>query len=288
MVKVATARESRMYGPRRGRNRWEYINAGLYLFATVLLIGGFLTLLSEAGDSKTGLVVIFIALGIITVVNLHDLTAHLAGIDYRWSLMEYDLQLALVEFAVPCVHALGSLVILLGICFLLVQGEKRYDFGFEQLVLNLLIAGTALWVLGSIHDLCQYYERADGHVQILQKGVQIPLLLGSLLFFIGGILNSYSHYGLTHRGLELLSTTWVWLGISASLLFFIGGFINVIKVFQMQQMDGGRLEKLRGGAQERLSRAREGQVPLILEEQRQRRIQVAEPTTYKDVLLSRP
>ncbi|KAG9448332.1 hypothetical protein H6P81_014460 [Aristolochia fimbriata] len=288
MVKLATAREIRMYGPRRAKNQWEYINAGLYLFATVILVGGLAAQFSEAGDSKSGLVVILIALGILTFVNLHDLTAHMAGIDYRCSLMEYDLQLALVEFAVPSVHALGSILNFVGIGLLLLQEEKHYDFGFEQHALNLLIAGPALWVLGSMHDLCQYYERADGHVQILQKGVQIPFLLGSLLFLVGGILNTHSHFGSTQRGLKLLSKTWVWMGIAAGLLFFIGGFINVIKVFKMQQMDGGRLEKLRGGAQEWLSRAREGQVPLILEEQRRRRIQAEEPTPYKDVLLSRP
>lgn len=46
--------------------------------------------------------------------------------------------------------------------------------------------------------------------------------------------------------------------------------MNVVKVFKMQQIDGLRLEKLRGGAHERLMREREGNVPLIIEEQRRR------------------
>lgn len=69
--------------------------------------------------------------------------------------------------------------------------------------------------------------------------------------------------------------------------------MNVAKVFKMQQMDGVRLEKLRGGAQERLNQEREGQVPLILEDQRRRKKQIEEarpatsaPTSYKDVLIS--
>lgn len=33
----------------------------------------------------------------------------------------------------------------------------------------------------------------------------------------------------------------------------VGGLMNVIKVFEMQQMDGLRLEKLRGFGYERLS-----------------------------------
>lgn len=86
---------------------------------------------------------------------------------------------------------------------------------------------------------------------------------------------------------------WIWLGIFGSLLFLIGGFMNVVKVFKMQQIDDLRLEKLRGGAHERLIHEREGQVPLILEDQRRRKRHIAEdpkvvlplPTPYRDVLI---
>lgn len=84
-------------------------------------------------------------------------------------------------------------------------------------------------------------------------------------------------------------------------MFFIGGLTNVIKVFKMQQMNGMRLEKLRGGAHERLVNAREGQLPLIMERQpinthhnqpHEETTKVANlpplpplPTPYKDVLI---
>lgn len=75
----------------------------------------------------------------------------------------------------------------------------------------------------------------------------------------------------------------------------------------MQQDDRLRLEKLRGGAQERLIQEREGNVPLLLEAQRRLKREIAEeakravavggpasapaptqtpaPTPYKDVLV---
>lgn len=91
--------------------------------------------------------------------------------------------------------------------------------------------------------------------------------------------------------------TWIWLGIFGSLLFFIGGLANVIKVFKMQQIDGLRLEKLRGGAHDLLIHEREGRVPLILEDNQRRRIRQVEEvkvspaspvsTPYKDVLVGR-
>ncbi|XWS50396.1 hypothetical protein CRYUN_Cryun12cG0084200 [Craigia yunnanensis] len=291
MVKLASARESRTYGPRLARSRAEYINAGLYLFATVVLVCGFAAEFSW--EPRSGLVLMLIALALIIFVNAHDLLAHLAGIDYRFPLMGFDTQLALVEFSVPVVQVLGSMLFFLGILFLFIQTEKGYGFfKLEKHALGMLIAGPVLWVLGSIHNSCQIYERADGHVQILQQCVHIPFLIGSVLFMVGAILNSREQAGIIHHGLQLLGKTWVWLGICGSLMFFMGGLTNVVKVFKMQQMSGLRLEKLRGGAQDRLIQGREGQVPLIIEERR-RKMEVEEvnaaaaPTPYKDVLLAR-
>lgn len=119
MVKLASARDFRVYGPGMTRNRYEYINAGLYLFTTVVLTCGFLAQFSS--EPKSGLVLLLIAFGLIFVVNLHDLIAHLAGIDFLLTLMEFDIQLALVEFGVPITQAVGSLLSFLGIFFVFIQ-----------------------------------------------------------------------------------------------------------------------------------------------------------------------
>lgn len=50
------------------------------------------------------------------------------------------------------------------------------------------------------------------------------------------------------------------------LLFLIGGLFNLLKVYKMQQGHGLRLEKLRGGAQERLNHIRGGRDSLSVEE----------------------
>ncbi|RZC84849.1 hypothetical protein C5167_047631 [Papaver somniferum] len=296
MVKLATARECRLYGSGLTRNRFEYINAGLYVFATLILLCGFVAQLSSV-IAKSGLVVLLIGLVLILVVNIHDLFAHMAGIDYRLQYLGFDTQLALVEFAVPIVQALGSLVFFLGVVFFFIEEEKRHSYSrFEKHALSLLIAGPVLWVVGSIHNSCQIYERSDGHVQIMQASVYVPFLMGSLLLVVGAILNKHSidEVGSVHSGLSYLRESWIWLGIFGSLFLLVGGLTNVAKVFKMQQMEGVRLEKLRGGAQERLNRDREGQVPLILEDQRRRKIQIEEATqppvvqtSYKDALVSR-
>lgn len=119
MVKLATARECRMYGPRLSRNRAEYMNAGVYVFSAIVLICGFAGLLLR--QPILGSVLLMIGLTCIIVVNVHDLIAHLAGIDYRIGLMELDIQLPLVEIAVPVVQTLGAILFFLALLFLLIQ-----------------------------------------------------------------------------------------------------------------------------------------------------------------------
>ncbi|KAI3749084.1 hypothetical protein L6452_12653 [Arctium lappa] len=272
MVKLATARESRMYGSRRNRERSEYTNAGLYVFSTIVLLCGFVAQFSR--EAKSGLVVLLVGLGLIIVVNIHDLLAHLAGIDYRMRLMELDTQLLLVEVAVPVVQAIGGLLFFIAILLLVLQADR--GFGYDRIevhALNLLIAGTSLWLLGSIHNSCQIYEHTDAHIQILQQSVHIPFLIASLLFLAGAILNFRQQIGHHHHGLHLLTYSWVWIGIIASSLLVIGGLANVVKVIKMLQTDGIRLEKLRGGAQELLIEELEerGETPFLIEEGQRRR-----------------
>ncbi|XP_071706714.1 uncharacterized protein [Rutidosis leptorrhynchoides] len=264
MVKLATAREIRKYGSRRSRIRAEYTNAGVYLFSTIVLLCGFIAQFSR--EPKSGLVVVLIGLGLMILVNIHDLFAHLAGIDYRFRLMEHDNQLLFVEVAVPALQALGTLLFFIAILLILLQADRGFGYHrIETHSLKLLIAGTMLWVLGSIHNSCQIYERANTNVQILQHSVQIPFLMGSLLFLAGAIVNFQEQVGHHHHyGLHLLTYTWVWINIVACSLLVLGGLTNVVKVVKMLQMDGIRLEKLRGGAQEQL--IQDEQTPLLTEE----------------------
>lgn len=77
-------------------------------------------------------------------------------------------------------------------------------------------------------------------------------------------------------------------------MFLAGGVLNLLKVFKTQQMGGRGMEKLRGGAQERLAMEREGKVPLILEHggrrgNRESPVIVPPPPppgSYKDALVS--
>ncbi|CAL4909792.1 unnamed protein product [Urochloa decumbens] len=267
MVKLATAREARLYGPALSVRRWEYANAGAYA-AAALLLAAALAALCAGGAARAALAVAAVALAAVAVVNAHDLAAHLAGVDWRVGLARYDAQLGLVEFLVPALHTAGCALAVAGLALLVSQGE-----GAGKHAANMLLAAALMWLLGSVLNSCQVYERADGRAQLLQSSVQVPLLLGSLLFLVAAVLNRRRVSGggwHRERGV-LVGRSWAWLCLVGSLLWLAAALLNVLKVFKMHQSDALRLEKLRGGAQERLSRDREGRVPLNWEEVLRRR-----------------
>lgn len=90
------------------------------------------------------------------------------------------------------------------------QEELGYGYyKLEKHAVSMLIPGAALWLLGSIHNSCQIYERADSHVQVLQESVHIPFLLGSLLFLVGSVLNCQEQAGMFRHGLDLLVSLYI-------------------------------------------------------------------------------
>lgn len=158
MVKLATAREWRAYSLGHGagsgtasRNRWEYINAGVYIFAAVLLVAGFLGQLPQwVWSSRTGLVVAAIGLAGVLAVNVHDLLAHVAGVDYRLGMAAgLDAQLALVELAVPAVQILGTVIMLIAVILFEIQVRLFFFFFSESGVLSSAICTNPLKITPS-------------------------------------------------------------------------------------------------------------------------------------------
>jgi len=259
MVKLASVRDSRSYGPGEFKDVWEDINAFGYLVAALLLTAGSVLLL-PGYNPNAGLWLILVGLVIIALVNLHDLYAQVAGIDFQPSLATSDVQFTLVEIAAPVVQIIGAIVYFVGALLLLQVVRGAYSESTASSVsthaYRLLIAAPALWLLGSLHNSFQLYENTELDVQGYQRGVTLPFVIGSVLLVLSGIVNVMSWPSAALHTAQMLAAS---LAVAGTALYLAGGVVNAVKVIQAQhtQRTGGHVEKLRGGAQEALVYGRE-------------------------------
>ncbi|KAH7290417.1 hypothetical protein KP509_30G047800 [Ceratopteris richardii] len=273
MVKLVAARTHRRYGPHGVQDAFEITNAVVYLVATIFFIGGMTCLLInfthplQYKEAHPGLILLAIAICLIILVNLHDILAHLAGIDFRLELLSYDPQLIFIEIAAPLVYVIGAVLYLIAIVFMLqskslVQGRK------EQAAVQLLVAGSVFWVLGSIHNACQLYSRSSPLVQFLQKAVYQPLLIASTLLLIGSVLwfKGWPNFILA-RSAQYGAIT---IGIIAAALMVLGAIINIFRVLYLRRLVGSYahapLDTLWGRAHEELEAASTSRLQPLLEQ----------------------
>lgn len=259
MVKLASVRETRAYGPEGSKDVWEAVNAFGYLIAALLLTAGSVLLL-PGYNAAAGLWLILVGLVFVLFVNLHDLYANLAAIGFDFSLIALDWQLALIEIAAPIAQAIGAIVYFVGAFLLLriVRGDysESTAHSVSTHVYRLLIAAPAFWLLGSIHNSFQVYANTDLEVQAYQRAVTLPFVIGSLLLLLSGIVTILSWPAAAFHTAKMLSST---LAVAATALLLVAAVVNAIRVIKMHhaQQSGGHLEKLRGGAQETVVGRRE-------------------------------
>ncbi|CAM6101936.1 unnamed protein product [Calypogeia fissa] len=259
MVKLASARGTRAYGPGESKDILEDINAFGYLVAAVLLTAGSVLLL-PGYSAAAGLWLILIGLVFIFLVNLHDLYANLAAVNFDFSLIGLDWQLAAIEIAAPIVQAIGAIVYFVGAFLLLQIARGDYEESTAGSVsvhtYRLLIAAPALWLLGSIQNSFQLYSDTELEVQAYQRGVTLPFVSGSLLLLLSGIVNVMSWPLVALHTAQMFAAT---LAIAGFALFLVAGVVNAVRVIKIQHTEqaGGHLEKLRGGAQEAVAQSEE-------------------------------
>ncbi|MCO5563546.1 hypothetical protein L7F22_017191 [Adiantum nelumboides] len=130
------------------------------------------------------------------------------------------------------------------------QSESLSVGGRERAALQLLIAGSVCWVLGSLHNACQVYNRSSATLQLFQKAVYLPLLAASILFLYGAIA----------------------IAIFAAVLVVVGALINILRVLYLRRLavDGhthAPLDTLWGRAHEELEGVSVSRLQPLLAEQ---------------------
>lgn len=79
-----------------------------------------------------------------------------------------------------------------------VRGD--FDADVSEKVVNhaygMLIAGPALWFLGSIQNAFQLYQKAGTRVQLMHRAVSVPFVIATTLFLVSAVLFYESTYTL--------------------------------------------------------------------------------------------
>ncbi|EFJ32669.1 hypothetical protein SELMODRAFT_270578 [Selaginella moellendorffii] len=296
MVKLVSSRTARLYAPGGYRELLEGINGFIYVLGAVLILAGLIFQLPSHENSKLGLILALTGSILIFLVNLHDLYAHLAGVDFKLELLKVDPQYILVEIAVPVVTALGSFLVFLGLLFLLLTAKGRYSHHTRNTLavhgLRMLIAGPALWLLASIHNIFQLYERASLGVQAYERGVTVCFVIASTLLLCGGVIGLPYWPKTVERRLQSNAT---WFAILGAALLVLGGIVNLMRISTLQRLEregpGHGGEFLRGGAQESLNRMRGESGEPFLEGSAKHREDVEGGegrSLYKDVVAGSP
>ncbi|KAH7285012.1 hypothetical protein KP509_33G007500 [Ceratopteris richardii] len=239
MVKLIAARRHRLYGPQGVQDWFEICNSVVYLIGSILLCIGVILLLINFNhphrydEAHAGLILIAVALCVIIVVNLHDAGAHLSGIDFRLNLLSHDLQLALVEIGAPLVFVTGAVLYLIAVISMLKMKSLMVE-GREHTAIQLLIAGSALWLLGSLHNACQVYINSNALIQLYQKAVYLPLLIASTLLLVSSVLwfKSWPQFVLTR------STQYgaIMIGFIAAILLVMAASVNILRVLYLRKL----------------------------------------------------
>lgn len=208
--------------------RWETINAVIYkLGGAVFIAGSILFFPALDAHRDLGCWIFFVGSVLYLVVTVHDLAEvrrnwKSSGTHDRWAKLEYaaavSYVLGTVLFTVGSVFFLsfvardlagawffvwGSFLFVVGACINVLQ-IARADSMLTLHLMNLtavaFVVGSVLFTLASVPYLWDFESSAD--YLTLNKFMAWQYLLGSILFFMGGIFNYWRAYVVIRRALS--------------------------------------------------------------------------------------
>ncbi|MFO7816665.1 MAG: YrhK family protein [Thermodesulfobacteriota bacterium] len=208
--------------------RWETINAIIYkLGGLVFIAGSILFFPALDAHRDLGCWIFFVGSVFYLVVTAHDLAevrynwksmdAHdrwakfeySAALSYFWGTVLFTVGsiffLSFVDLAIPGAwfFVLGSFLFVLGACINVLQIAKA-DTMLTLHLMNLtavaFVVGSVLFTLASIPYLWDF-ESASDHLT-LNKFMAWQYLIGSVLFFMGGVFNYWRAYVIIHRAIS--------------------------------------------------------------------------------------
>lgn len=207
--------------PKQKNLKWESANALIYLFGGIFfIIGSIFSLPSckEFGDAGS-----WIFMGgsfIYLIVTGHDL---LEAVIYLLSRNKKTIW-NWIEVIAAVVYVLGTILFTIGSIFFLSEVNLIMPGAV------CFIIGSFLFLIGSCINVMQIVQAGSINTLQLMNATAISFALGSMLFIVASIPYAWSEINIHDHNIILSYIAWEY--IIGSLLFFIGGVFNCFRSYQ--------------------------------------------------------
>ena len=211
----------------RGQFTWESINAFIYCLGGLTFIMGSILFLPHFEKlSKWGAWAFIGGSILYLIVTFHDLVE---SIQYFRSHQNEDRP-HLIEFLAAGVYVSGTVLFIIGSIFFLP------DFNRVTPAAWCFILGSLLFVIGAFLNILQIIKAGSMLTLELLNGTAISFIVGSVLFLTASVPYLWP---IGNKNDRFLFFTYIgWEYIIGSTLFFIGGVINYYRAFKVKRGGG--------------------------------------------------
>ena len=199
---------------------WEAINAMVYLFGGVLFIVGSILFLPKFSDySNIGVQVFIFGSLLYLLVTGHDFLESICYQRNKSELSFWDR----MEYCAALIYLFGTLLFLIGSIFFLTQVDlvKAGSYCF--------IVGSILFFIGACINVMQITQAGTMLTLQLQNATAITFIVGSAIFAFGSVPYLWQHFSSADQ--TVLFTLVGWEFIIGSILFFLGGVFNFYRAY---------------------------------------------------------
>lgn len=211
---------TRDLGDRRAQFRWETINAVLYKIGGVIfIIGSVLFFPRFAAYADLGAWTFFVGSLLYLVVTVHDL---IEAVRYRRQIGLGDRDTR-QEYIAAWAYVIGTLLFTFGSVFFLSA------VGWFTAGAWFFVSGSLMFVLGACVNVLQIVKAQDLITLQLMNLTAISFVVGSVLFTVASIPYLWTVEAPVDR--VLIDAFLAWQYLVGSILFFAGGVFNYWRAY---------------------------------------------------------
>ncbi len=215
----------------RAQFRWETINAGLYkLGGLVFIVGSILFFPRFEAYADIGAWTFFFGSLLYLIVTGHDMAEAI-----RYSLAPQRTSPSVLELTASATYLSGTILFTVGSVFFLSQ------VGWTIAGAWCFVVGSALFVLGASVNVLQIVKASTLLSMQLMNLTAVSFVVGSVLFTVASI--PYLWPVETHNDQRILYSFLAWQYLVGSGLFFLGGIFNYWKAYLMMRRAMGDPER---------------------------------------------